>query len=197
MNRRKQILFDVKHAFSKIDSSQKMVGIFKKIKSKFIDDSKIVNEDKAVEEPRDDYPAQSFTPQSSFNKNLTLDEPKDDNLVNDEHKALKEVREKYISQNFVPKIPLNEMFSEEEKEIIIEYGVWFNALTNDFPTYTEDQRHFSEVAKNKDYENATTEYEKAWVKYLIRLDVLTSNDGNPITDYSNYKEARERRVKCY
>lgn len=168
-----------------------MIKLFNKIKSKFIRDTNMSNDAK------DDHVI--INDNKTTNEQMIVCEQKiiENNPMVSEHKIAEDLRAEYLTQKFVPKIPLNEMFSYEEKEIIFDYGVWFDALTNDFPAYSEDQRHFSEVAKNKDYENASTEYEKAWVKYLIRLDALTSNDGSPIDDYSSYKEAQERRVRCY
>jgi hypothetical protein len=118
-------------------------------------------------------------------------------IFESEIKRLEKLRDNYLSQKFIPKIPLNEMFTDEDKYIVINYGVWFEALTTDFQCYTDTQTQFANIAKRKDFQNASTEYEKAWVKYLIRLDALTSNDGNMIEDYSSYKEPEEKKVRYF
>jgi len=69
----------------------------------------------------------------------------------------------YLDQVFEAAISL-ESFSDDERDIIIRYGCWFQALMDTRLTIrTESQRHFMEVFAG--VEPPRTPHEKTWAKY--------------------------------
>lgn len=72
----------------------------------------------------------------------------------------------YLHKEF--SIECHNIFSEEEKVILVKYGEWMRALVNgDISPITPAQVHFVEVFKKNI--SPQTKYEKIWKKYNARI----------------------------
>ena len=71
---------------------------------------------------------------------------------------------KYAKEKFKPSKSLKN-FEQSERKIIVNFGVWMSALSNDIlKPYTQEQKRF--VAAVKGLRKPETKYEKTWIKYL-------------------------------
>jgi uncharacterized protein YifE (UPF0438 family)/predicted GIY-YIG superfamily endonuclease len=83
----------------------------------------------------------------------------------------KKVHLTYIKKKgkFTPQCNLS-TFTEQEIELLEEYGHWFNALcTGELEPFNEPQQQFVAMAKRD--RQPKTDYEKVWHHYLKRLEI--------------------------
>jgi len=76
---------------------------------------------------------------------------------------------------FIPKCNIG-LFSEEEQDILEDYGYWMESLVNGKTTATSDsERIFINAAKNLDIDKVDDERYKTYIKYLMRLKIVTED----------------------
>ena len=74
------------------------------------------------------------------------------------------------------------VFSNEEAELLVKYGHWFQALTSgESEPITDSQRRFILVAGNKP--DAFSIAEMAWWKYLDQKSYETRRQNNEVIQY--------------
>jgi len=87
---------------------------------------------------------------------------------------------KRISEKFIAKCSL-EPFNDDEIEILEEYGSYMeNLVLYKIEAQTDEEIHFMKVFLTNNANNARTEYEKIWIKYIQRCKIHLSD-----TDYYN------------
>ena len=74
-----------------------------------------------------------------------------------------------VRRGFRPACSLNN-FHESEVALIIKYGAWLSALMNgDLPVDNKNRKHFLSVCQGD--RDPKSDIERAWSKYLLRLEV--------------------------
>ena len=106
---------------------------------------------------------------------------------------LKIAHAKYLGLEYV--VRCYNIFSEEELDILKEYGCWMEALlSHHIKPFTEGQKHF--IAAVNGLVAAENIFEKVWIKYQRRLQWEHKN-GNLLlfkkdVDTSYHQTSRQR-----